>query len=89
MNTLPNDKPTLVMAYKNRALDHFIDGCLDSSVCDLQDIVRIGHTSEGYDHFQSALLSKRVKQAMSRTSWIEHLHKLQSLYRRYIRSVQL
>ena len=94
MNTLPNDKPILVMAYKNRALDHFIHGCISpspsgSSVCKLQDIVRIGHTAEGYGQLEDTLLSKKVKQAMFRRSWIEHLQKLKSLYKRYIRCVQL
>ena len=89
MNTLPSDKPILVMAYKNRALDHFIHGCVSptpsgSSVCELQDIVRIGHTSEGYGVLENILLSKRLRQAMLRSSWIEHLQKLNSLHDRYI-----
>ena len=71
------------MAYKNRAIDHFIDKCLKSSVCTMQDIVRIGHMSDGYDHLQEIRLNMKIKTTMSKTSWSKHVQKLQSLNIRY------
>ena len=76
-------KPVLVMAYKNRALDHFIDGCQE--FCRLEDIVRIGHASNGYEEkLKPALLQDKVMSALPRVRTIQ-LHKLmKECYERYI-----
>lgn len=58
LNTLPKGRPLIVMAYKNRALDHFMDEC--QKFCHLQGMVRVGHVSEGYDHLKEILLSRKL-----------------------------
>ncbi len=79
LDTLPKEKPVLVMAYKNRALDHIIDQC--EKFCPLESIVRIGHTSDGYDHLNEALLSARVKEEM-KGSTTRHQQAIDTLYRK-------
>jgi len=49
LSTLPGDKPIIIMAYKNRALDHILKECMQ--FCPNQQMVRIGHVSEGYKHY--------------------------------------
>ncbi len=75
------------MAYKNRALDHFIDQC--RVFCPLMNIVRIGHISEGYEHLRETLLSVRVRQQGGSRSYRLHRQKLDSLYQRYVMKVQV
>lgn len=61
------NKPALVMAYRNRALDHFILLC--KSFCSLDDtsIVRIGHVSkDNEDTLKPLRLKERVMAALPR-----------------------
>ena len=74
-------KPVLVMAYKNRALDHFIDGCQE--FCRLEDIVRIGNVSEGYEEkFKPAVLREKVMSALSRVITIQLHGDMKECYKR-------
>ena len=80
--TILGNRPALVMAYKNRALDHFIIEC--QSFCPLDKIVRIGHVSGGYEEkLKPILLRERVKAAMPRGYSVQRYQKLQSCYERY------
>ena len=81
LNTLPKGKPVLLMAYKNRALDHFIDQCQE--FCPLEDVVRIGHVSEGYKHLSETLLGTRVKMTR-KGSFKNHIRTLETLYHRFV-----
>ena len=78
-----DQKPVLVMAYKNRALDHFIFEC--QPFCLLDDIVRIGHASEGYEErLKPVLLRERVMASLPREGTIEFREALKTLFQRYI-----
>ena len=77
-----DQKPVLVMAYKNRALDHFISEC--QTFCRLDDIVRIGHASEGYEKLLTVLLRERVMAALPREGTIKFREALKTLYQRYL-----
>ena len=77
-----DQKPVLVMAYKNRALDHFISEC--QTFCRLGDIVRIGHVSEGYeDLLKPVLLRDRVVASLPREGTIAFREALRIHYERY------
>ena len=54
LSSQPKDKPILIMAHKNRALDNFLEKCL--TFC--PDIIRIGHCSGGYEKLQRFLLHR-------------------------------
>lgn len=72
----------LVMAYKNRALDHFISECL--TFCELDEIVRIGHASGGYDEqLKPVLLRERVMTALPREGTIKFRETIETFYQRY------
>ena len=82
------NKPALVMAYKNRALDHFILEC--ASFCHLDHIVRIGHASDGYeDQLKPVLLRERVMTALPREGTITLRERLNSLYDRFALNFRL
>ena len=58
------NKPALIIAYKNRALDLFIKMC--TSFCSLDRIVRIGHLSkDNEEELRCTLLNEKVEKVMS------------------------
>ena len=76
------NRPALVMAYKNRALDHFILEC--KGFCHLDHIVRIGHVSVGYEEqLKPVLLRERVMTALPREETLKMRDGLNSLYVRF------
>ena len=81
LSTLPKGKPIIVMAYKNRALDHFLQQSM--AFCSSERIIRLGHVSEGYEDTPvgGMLLFKRVQQ-LPRGSTLGHLQRLRLLYDR-------
>ena len=77
------NKPALVMAYKNRALDHFILLC--ESFCPLSSIVRIGHVSkDNEDRLKPILLRERVMSALPREETVRYRTALTNQYERYV-----
>ena len=72
LSTLPNQKPIILMAYKNCALDHVLRECV--KFCSPQSIIRIGHVSEGYEDLQELTLRKRVSSI--RASFIQQFNRL-------------
>ena len=75
------NKPVLVMAYKNRALDHFVLLC--ESFCQLNSIVRIGHVSkDNEDKLKPILLRERVMSALPREETVLYHTTLTSQYER-------
>ena len=75
------NKPALVMAYKNRALDHFILLC--DSFCPLSSIVRIGHVSkDNEDKLKPILLRERVMSALPGEGTVQYRTTLASQYER-------
>ena len=79
LSTLPENKPILVMAYKNRAVDRFLREC--QSFCGHESIVRIGRVSEGYEDLSLLLLKEKCKK-MYVGKKASHLKKLNNLYKR-------
>ena len=75
-------KPALVMAYKNRALDHFILLC--ETFCPLKSIVRIGHVSkDNEEKLKPTLLREKVMTTL-RSDYVALRKKLDDQYERYI-----
>lgn len=77
------NKPALVMAYRNRALDHFILLC--KSFCPLDDtsIVRIGHVSkDNEDTLKPLRLKERVMAALPRGDIVRFRSTLQYRFER-------
>ena len=76
-----DNKPALVMAYKNRALDLFILMC--ESFCPLHHIVRLGHVSEDNEEkLKPCLLKERVTSALPRGPTVALRDRMQSQYER-------
>ena len=76
LSSLPKDKPILIMAHKNRALDHYLDKCL--TFC--SGIVRIGHCSEGYERLQCFLLNRQCSESQRERELKCHLELLSQRY---------
>ena len=77
------NKPALVIAYKNRALDLFLLLC--RKFCHLNDhsIVRIGHASKDNEkELKPLLLREKVMTALPREGTIRFHQTLKSLYER-------
>ena len=78
-----HDKPALVMAYKNRALDLFILMCED--FCSLDHIVRIGHVSkDNEEKLKPCLLRERVMSALPRNRTLELKECMNNQYERLV-----
>lgn len=77
---LLENKPALVMAYRNSALDHFI--LMYRRICPIDDtrIVRIGHVSE--DTLKPLRLTERVMAALPRRDIIRFRSTLQRKFER-------
>ena len=76
-----HNKPALVMAYKNRALDLFILMCED--FCSLKHIVRIGHVSkDNEEKLKPCLLRDRVMSALPRNGTVELKVRMNNEYER-------
>ena len=74
-----DNKPALVMAYKNRALDLFIKMC--NSFCPREYIVRIGHLSkDNEEELKCVLLRERVNLALDRNRTVELQSAMRDLY---------
>ena len=78
-----HNRPALVMAYKNRALDHFILLC--QQFCPLHDIVRIGHISkDNEDTLKPILLREKVMTALSRPHTVQLRDTMRNQFERYV-----
>ena len=81
LSSLPKDKPILIMAFRNRALDQFLTRCL-KFCSEKDDVVRIGRYSEGYVKLAPLILNKKVHD-MEVGRIVKLKDKLQSLSKRY------
>ena len=72
LSSLPKDTPILIMAHKNRALDHFLEKCL--SFC--PEVVRIGRCSEGYKHLEHLLFYRQTEESDKEKEEKRRLHLL-------------
>ncbi|MCO5551811.1 hypothetical protein L7F22_005313 [Adiantum nelumboides] len=78
-STLPA-KPVLIVTYKNKALDQFLESCL--AFCTTKDIVRVGGKSKS-DKLTNCnlhyLLVTGAQNKLSHSDWIANCDKLQTL----------
>ncbi|CAI8051442.1 Helicase required for RNAi-mediated heterochromatin assembly 1 [Geodia barretti] len=75
------NKPALVIAYKNRALDLFIKMC--TSFCSLDRIVRIGHLSkDNEEELRCTLLNEKVMSGLDRNRTVELKAAMEHQYER-------
>eukprot|EP00731_Ephydatia_muelleri_P030230 Em0021g753a len=83
LSSLPKDKPILIMAYRNKALDHFLETCLQFGV-EAGDIVRVGsYHSTDCEALQHLLLNTKARSKETKRS--KNLRRqLQSLNKKII-----
>ena len=80
-----DNKPALVIAYKNRALDLFIRMC--TSFCPLERIVRIGHLSkDNEEELKCTLLNEKVKSGLDRNRTVELQAAMEHQYERQVQT---
>ena len=76
-----DNKPALVIAYKNRALDLFVKMC--TSFCPLERIVRIGHLSkDNEEELRCTLLNEKVMSGLDRNRTVELKAAMEHQYER-------
>ena len=76
LSSLPKDKPILIMAFRNRALDQFLKKCLE--FCDKKHVIRVGEHSDDLGELQ---LNNKVR-SMETDGITKLKHKLKSLSKR-------
>ena len=62
LSGLPKDKPILIMAFRNKALDHFLEECLKFGI-EADSIVRVGsyQSTDCNDALWPLLLNTKVR----------------------------
>ena len=85
LSSLPKDKPILIMAFRNRALDQFLKMCLE--FCDQKDVIRVGgYLSNDYNELEPLMLMNKVRSMETGYHITKLKCKLKSLSKRYMQS---